>query len=71
MFKTTPLPTSLPTFDAQTLSFIKKSHRSACAAWRQGGSIPDVGVGGGRGGSWQRLGHSALVLKKRLPFYLE
>ena len=25
MFKTTPLPTSLPTFDAQTLSFIKKA----------------------------------------------
>ena len=108
MFKTTPLPTSLPTFDAQTLSFIKKA---IAARVRPGVRVEvsltwewEAGVAG-RGTVWvtvrlsEQVGETvhegtyrfcslvdhtvvrsesdaveficAMVLKKRLPFYLD
>lgn len=108
MFKTTPLPTSLPTFDAQTLSFIKKA---IAVRVRPGVRVEvsltwewEAGVAG-RGSVWvtvrlsEQVGETvhegtyrfcslvdhtvvrsesdaveficAMVLKKRLPFYLD
>lgn len=108
MFKTTPLPTALPTFDAQTLSFIKKA---IAARVRPGVRVEvsltwewEAGVAG-RGSVWvtvrlsEQVGETvhegtyrfcslvdhtvvrsesdaveficAMVLKKRLPFYLD
>lgn len=108
MLKTTPLPPLLPTFDAQTLSFIKK----AIAARVRPGVRVEVSLtweweagAVGRGSVWvtvrlsEQVGETvragtyrfcslvdravvrsesdaveficAMVLKKRLPFYLD